>query len=151
MVATTEVVSTAVELEEPDVMPVEGKPGEFYVRGSVHRDGQQWWYWCFIGDSRRLPRCECKHHQNRLLGTNVPCRHLKRARQLMDEQKRQLMSGCERRQERPDPAWIRGECPVCGDAVVSNCYLIHGKGWIIVWECWSSLADEPECDYRRVI
>jgi hypothetical protein len=52
---------------------------------------------------------------------------------------------------RPDPEWIRGRCPMCGEDVVSNCYYVGGKGYIIVWECWASLGDTPTCDYRRVL
>jgi hypothetical protein len=52
---------------------------------------------------------------------------------------------------RPDPEWVRGRCPMCGEDVVSNCYYVGGKGYIIVWECWASLAETPTCDYRRVL
>lgn len=59
----------------------------------------------------------------------------------------------ERKQDRPEEAWIRGECPYCGEAVVSNCYYVGGKGYIIVWECWASLGPEEErtCTYMRVL
>jgi hypothetical protein len=52
---------------------------------------------------------------------------------------------------RPDPAWIRGKCPTCGDDVVSNMYYYGGKGYRVVWECWASLAETPTCDYRRSV
>jgi hypothetical protein len=53
---------------------------------------------------------------------------------------------------RPDPDWIRGRCPHCGDDLVSNAYYVGGKGYIIVWECWGSLQwPDPVCDYRRVL
>ena len=55
------------------------------------------------------------------------------------------------REERPDPGWVRGRCPACGDDVVSNSYYLGGKGYILVWECWSSLGKAPTCDYRRVL
>jgi hypothetical protein len=55
------------------------------------------------------------------------------------------------REERPDPEWVRGRCPACGEEVVSNCYYIGGKGYILVWECWGSLGPDPRCDYRRVL
>jgi hypothetical protein len=59
------------------------------------------------------------------------------------------------RLERPDPDWVRGTCTVCGEQVVSNAYystLPDGsRGYIIVWECWNSLAEPPVCDYRRVL
>jgi hypothetical protein len=53
--------------------------------------------------------------------------------------------------ERPDPAWVRGKCPCCGDAVVSNLYYVGGKGYLLRWECWSSLGDTPTCEYRKVL
>ena len=55
------------------------------------------------------------------------------------------------RQERPEPDWVRGKCPRCGEALVSNCYYVAGRGYLILWECWASLADQPTCDYRRVL
>ncbi len=62
-----------------------------------------------------------------------------------------LVSGQQRRrEERPDPDWCRGTCPLCGEDVVSNCYYVGGKGYIIVWECWASLGEAPTCDYLRV-
>lgn len=65
----------------------------------------------------------------------------------------ELVSGPSRKAERPDPDWVRGRCPMCGEEVVSNCYYIGGKGYIMVWECWSALGDEDEqtCDYRRIL
>jgi hypothetical protein len=59
------------------VLPVPGEPLCFDVKGS--REGGDWWYRVFIGDRRRLPRCECAYHRHRLLGTNIPCRHLRAA------------------------------------------------------------------------
>lgn len=57
------------------------------------------------------------------------------------------------RHERPDPDWVRGRCPLCGDELVSNAYYVGGKGYLIVWECWASLGEPAErtCDYRRVL
>ena len=57
-----------------------------------------------------------------------------------------------RRQEgRPDSDWVRGRCPECGDDLVSNLYYIGGKGYILVWECWASLGEQPACRYRKVL
>jgi hypothetical protein len=53
--------------------------------------------------------------------------------------------------EAPDPEWVRGTCPACGAALVSNSYYIGGKGYILVWECWERLGPSPSCDYRRVL
>ena len=52
---------------------------------------------------------------------------------------------------RPDPKCVRGTCPECGELLVSNCYYIEGKGYLIVWECWASLKARPSCAYRRVL
>jgi len=54
-------------------------------------------------------------------------------------------------QNRPDPEWKRGTCPLCGDDVVCNSYYVGGRGYIIVWECWSSLQLPATCNFRRVI
>lgn len=52
---------------------------------------------------------------------------------------------------RPDPQWVRGRCPECGDDLVSNMYYIGGKGYLVIWECWGSLSEQPGCTYRRVL
>ncbi len=51
----------------------------------------------------------------------------------------------------PSPEWVRGRCPECGDHLVSNCYYVGGRGYLICWECWSSLSERPTCQYRKVI
>jgi hypothetical protein len=53
--------------------------------------------------------------------------------------------------ERPDPQWVRGRCPECGDDLVSNLYYIGGKGYLLCWECWGSLGENPVCRYRKVL
>ncbi len=53
--------------------------------------------------------------------------------------------------ERPDPQWVRGRCPECGDDLVSNLYYIGGKGYLLVWECWGSLVEGSSCHYRKVL
>jgi hypothetical protein len=62
-----------------------------------------------------------------------------------------LISGHERRAERPEPEWVRAQCPCCGEDVVSNAYYVGGKGYLIVWECWNSQAGGSACDYRHVL
>jgi hypothetical protein len=52
---------------------------------------------------------------------------------------------------RPDPEWVRGKCPVCGDDLVSNLYYVGGKGYLVRWECWASLGESPNCEYSRVL
>ena len=51
----------------------------------------------------------------------------------------------------PDPAWVRGVCPQCGSLLVSNCYYVGGRGYLIVHECWESLGDAAACAYRKII
>ena len=51
----------------------------------------------------------------------------------------------------PRPEWVRGKCPQCGAAVVSNCYYVGGRGYIIAHECWNSLGETPTCTYRKVL
>jgi hypothetical protein len=53
--------------------------------------------------------------------------------------------------DQPDPAWVRGRCPECGDALVSHLYYIHGKGYVIRWECWSNQGELPKCEYKLVL
>jgi hypothetical protein len=57
------------------------------------------------------------------------------------------------RVERPDPEWVRGSCPECGAPLVSNCYYVGGRGYLILWECWQALGEPARrsCDYRRVL
>ncbi|GEM_PF-710465 len=56
---------------------------------------------------------------------------------------------------RPDPQWVRGRCPECGDDLVSNMYYVGGKGYIIRWECWSRITkpeeDPGHCRYYKVL
>ena len=51
----------------------------------------------------------------------------------------------------PRSEWVRGTCPQCGDELVSNCYYVGGRGYLVYWECWSSLGENPSCAYRKVI
>jgi hypothetical protein len=51
----------------------------------------------------------------------------------------------------PDPEWLRGACPRCGEELVSNCYYVAGRGFLVLWECVASLQPEPTCDYRRLL
>jgi hypothetical protein len=53
--------------------------------------------------------------------------------------------------ERPRADWVRGRCPDCGDDLVSNCYYVGGRGYLICWECWSSIGQNPTCAYRKVL
>ncbi|MFN3649128.1 MAG: hypothetical protein ACK47B_06055 [Armatimonadota bacterium] len=54
-------------------------------------------------------------------------------------------------QPRPEPEWVRGTCPRCGEELVSNAYYVSGNGYLVLWECWGSLGAEPTCDYRHVL
>lgn len=55
------------------------------------------------------------------------------------------------RADRPDPALVRGQCPECGDELVSHLYYVHGRGYLIQWECWASQGDAPSCGYKLVL
>jgi hypothetical protein len=65
----------------------------------------------------------------------------------------QLIAGTTRRQDRPDAEWVRPDpCPLCGEEVVNCAYYIGGnKGYLIVWECWASLGEDPTCEWRKVL
>ncbi|HEY9015480.1 MAG TPA: hypothetical protein VIM84_10510 [Gemmatimonadales bacterium] len=118
--------------------------------GEEH-DGESWWYSASLGDETHTPKCECPHHVNRLAGTCLPCKHLTRVHRYLDERDRQQVSGPDPTQEQPDPAWVRGACPACGGVLVANCYYSPGRGYLMVHQCWESLAAYPRCSYRRVI
>lgn len=53
--------------------------------------------------------------------------------------------------DRPRPEWVRGKCPQCGNEVVSNCYYVGGKGYLVIHQCWASLGPRPTCTYQKVI
>ena len=53
--------------------------------------------------------------------------------------------------DRPRPEWVRGVCPQCGDSLISNCYYVGGRGYLVTWECWASLNENPTCSYRKVL
>ena len=53
--------------------------------------------------------------------------------------------------ERPDPAWVRGRCPECGDELVSHLYYKRNEGYVVQWECWASRYEPPTCDYKKVL
>ena len=55
------------------------------------------------------------------------------------------------RSDRPNPEWVRGVCPHCGDELVANCYYVGGKGYIVAHECWSSLGETPTCTFRKIL
>ena len=59
--------------------------------------------------------------------------------------------GADGLRERPDPEWVRGKCPQCGDDLVSNCYYVGGRGYLVTWDCWASLGSQPTCNYRKVL
>ncbi len=52
---------------------------------------------------------------------------------------------------RPNPEWVRGICPQCGESLISNCYYVGGRGYLVVWDCWASLYENPTCSYRKVL
>lgn len=44
-----------------------------------------------------------------------------------------------------------GTCPSCGSDLVSNCYYISGRGYLILHECEASVGPESSCQYRKVL
>jgi hypothetical protein len=65
--------------------------------------------------------------------------------------KTELIGDGTKQTARPDPLWIRGKCPCCGDDVVSNLYYVGGKGYLLKWQCWSSMGENPTCAYEKVL
>ena len=53
--------------------------------------------------------------------------------------------------ERPDPRYVRGQCPVCGEEIVSRVLYTGSAGYRIIWECWAAQGEAPTCDWRRVL
>jgi hypothetical protein len=56
-----------------------------------------------------------------------------------------------KRTERPDPAWVRGRCPECGDEIVSHLYYIAKQGYVLKWRCWSAEGESPTCSWEKVL
>jgi hypothetical protein len=54
-------------------------------------------------------------------------------------------------EDRPRPEWVRGRCPECGDELVSNLYYVGGRGYLVRWECWASLRNDPQCGFYKVL
>jgi hypothetical protein len=56
-------------------------------------------------------------------------------------------------QESPRPPEVlkAGQCPVCGDDLVSEMHFEPERGFLMRVRCWASFGDEPSCSYRRVI
>ena len=54
--------------------------------------------------------------------------------------------------ERPDPDWVRGDCPLCGEVLVSNMQYSPDMGYLVVWTCWrNTMTDGGDCDFRKVL
>jgi hypothetical protein len=54
-------------------------------------------------------------------------------------------------EDRPRPEWVRGRCPECGEELVSNLYYVGGRGYLVRWECWASLKENPPCTFYKVL
>ena len=52
---------------------------------------------------------------------------------------------------RPPEARVHGICPQCGEVLVSNCYYVGGKGYIVEWRCWAGAQNSSACSYRRIL
>ena len=50
----------------------------------------------------------------------------------------------------PHPDHVRGQCPQCGDVLVSQVYHTS-RGYLVIWHCWASMGTEPKCEYRKVM
>ena len=55
------------------------------------------------------------------------------------------------RTDRPDPAWVRGRCPECGEELVSHLYYKRNEGYVIAWKCFNSMGETPTCTYEKVL
>ena len=42
----------------------------------------------------------------------------------------------------------RGDCPMCGAALVVQLYYLCGKAYLITYECWRGTGEAPLCPYR---
>lgn len=51
----------------------------------------------------------------------------------------------------PREEWVRGECPMCGQPLVANCYYVGQRGYIVTHDCWASLSEPPLCTFRKII
>ncbi len=47
--------------------------------------------------------------------------------------------------------WLSERCPKCGETVVSKCYYVGGKGYLIVRACEAAQGETPQCDYHQVL
>jgi hypothetical protein len=63
-----------------------------------------------------------------------------------------LIAGTTRKQDRPDAEWVRPDpCPLCGEEVVSNCWYVGGKGYILKLHCWAALGEDATCEWSKVL
>jgi hypothetical protein len=53
--------------------------------------------------------------------------------------------------ELPDPVWIRGRCPKCGNDLISRKRYKSGYGYMIHWTCYNRLIESPTCNYDKVL
>jgi hypothetical protein len=47
---------------------------------------------------------------------------------------------------RPEPHWIAGKCPVCGEVTIKDAFYVGGKGYLLQEVCWSG-----DCMYRKMV
>jgi hypothetical protein len=54
-----------------------------------------------------------------------------------------------KKRSRPEPSWVCGTCPECGEVMVVNYYHVGGRGYLGYRECWASLGDQPTCHWSQ--
>jgi hypothetical protein len=52
--------------------------------------------------------------------------------------------------ERPPEEIVRGRCPECGEALVSNLYWQKERGYLLRYECWEGLMPQGRCRFYAV-
>lgn len=51
--------------------------------------------------------------------------------------------------EAPDPATVRGLCPICAAPVISECREV-GEGFRVTWRCWRGIQTGEPCFEREL-
>jgi len=47
---------------------------------------------------------------------------------------------------RPEPHWIHGKCPKCGDYTIKDAFYVGGRGYLVQVVCWNG-----DCMYRKML
>lgn len=75
------------------------------------------------------------------------------ARETVATVERLSQHGPQHREDEPDPASVRGTCPACGGALISDLVYVGGRGYLLMIRCWNGTGShrESSCDYRRML